>query len=225
MVRPQWHIERTPIFHITSIDNLQNIFKEGFLYSTNHAPCDHTSIANEEIQSRRAEKPVVIEPNGVIHDYVPFYFAPRSPMLFSNCKGNHENAKPQEDIVYIVCNAQNIHSNNLPYVFYDRHAVLATAKPYNDIQHLNSVDWELFFELPLCGQFSKFWQYKVDENHPKWIKRPEVRQAEFLVYEKLDWSFFDYIVTMNKERTSQVESILSSFGVTLDVKTDQTYYF
>jgi hypothetical protein len=77
----------------------------------------------------------------------------------------------------------------------------------------------------LCGQFSKYWQYKDDENHPKWIKRPEVRQAEFLIYEKLSWNNVDLIVTMNKERTSQVESILSSFGMTTTVKTDSNFYF
>jgi hypothetical protein len=45
------------------------------------------SIAYEGIQQRRSEIEIPIPPYGILHDYIPFYFAPRSPMLYAIHKG------------------------------------------------------------------------------------------------------------------------------------------
>lgn len=48
----------------------------------------YTNIAHQNIQDRRAYRQVPFDPGGVLHDYVPFYFAPRSPMLYTISRGN-----------------------------------------------------------------------------------------------------------------------------------------
>lgn len=78
---PDWLYKTTFIYHITAIDNLRSVLEAGQLYSTNDRPDNHTSIANADIQSRRATQVVEVEPGGVIHDYVPFYFAPIPHLL------------------------------------------------------------------------------------------------------------------------------------------------
>ncbi len=225
MSLPDWLFDTTWIYHITAIENLPGILESGCLYATNHGTNNHTSIANRDIQSRRSAKKVALSPGGVIHDYVPFYFAPRSPMLYANHNGSFENARPQEEIVHLRTTAQVIHNNNLPYVFYDQHAATDYATPYNSLNNLDKIDWELFFERPLIGNYAQYWNDRYDENHPKWINRKAVRQAEFLVHKKLDWQNIEFIGTMNKNRTQQVKSILSEFGLETPIETKVNWYF
>ena len=49
---------------------------------------NYTNIAYESIQDRRSIKSVPCGVGGSLHDYVPFYFAPRSPMLYTIHRGN-----------------------------------------------------------------------------------------------------------------------------------------
>ena len=70
------------IYHFTSLNNLESIISEGLL-STNLKIDNgvvHENIANNEIQERRKTMKVTCGPQGVVHDYVPFYFAKRTPM-------------------------------------------------------------------------------------------------------------------------------------------------
>jgi hypothetical protein len=72
-------------------------------------------IAYQNIQGRRAGRAVPIHPNGILHDYVSFYFAPRSPMLMTINSGNGPNCPyRQDDIVHLVSNVQDIAALGLP---------------------------------------------------------------------------------------------------------------
>lgn len=71
----------TFIYHITSIENLHSILSNNGLVCINQLHNEGSSFVNiayEQIQSRRSEKQVPLPPYGNLHDYVPFYFAPRS---------------------------------------------------------------------------------------------------------------------------------------------------
>lgn len=72
------------IYHITHISNLPGILARGGLI------CDRTAqdlklvnIGHNNIKERRLRKPVPVGPGGTVGDYVPFYFAPLSPMLYA----------------------------------------------------------------------------------------------------------------------------------------------
>lgn len=85
--------EPTLIFHITHVDNLPKIIEAGGLrcdrlraQSTDAAVC----IAHQHIKDRRARRAVPCAARGFVSDYVPFYFAPRSPMLYTINRGNVE---------------------------------------------------------------------------------------------------------------------------------------
>jgi hypothetical protein len=72
------------LFHITALDNLTMICQQGELTSKTKGASlgiQYHNIAHTGAQSTRAQKSVINPPGGSVHDFVPFYFAPRSPML------------------------------------------------------------------------------------------------------------------------------------------------
>ncbi len=78
------------LYHITDFNNLESILEEGKLLASNvvkEKGFEYENIAHNNIQSRRLMKAVPLPPHGDLHDYVPFYFAPRSPMLYAIHKG------------------------------------------------------------------------------------------------------------------------------------------
>src|SRR5260370_31895601 len=71
---------------MTAIPNLSGIAKSKMLHANavlQKKKIQHANIAYQGAQGKRATKLVARPPAGVIHDYVPFYFAPRSPMLMA----------------------------------------------------------------------------------------------------------------------------------------------
>src|SRR5690625_3615100 len=100
-------LENVLLYHITHISNLESIIKQGSLWS--HAQIkEHTihyiDVANHDIQSRRERTKIPVGAGGYLHNYVPFYFAPRSPMLYAL----KMQPIPQDDIVYFMTNTQAI---------------------------------------------------------------------------------------------------------------------
>lgn len=74
----------TRLFHITAIANLPAICMAGALLSKNDgavAGINYQNIAHAGAQGAMAGRTVPNPPGGLVHDFVPFYFAPRSPML------------------------------------------------------------------------------------------------------------------------------------------------
>ena len=77
------------LFHITAIDNLEMICQQGALLSKEKLSktkdqqlgLQYYNIAHAGAQGARAIKSVTNPPGGLVHEFVPFYFAPRSPML------------------------------------------------------------------------------------------------------------------------------------------------
>ena len=84
-------MEKTCIYHITPLDNLTSIIQCNGIHCCckNEQPIGCRNIAYENIQ-RRSSTIVQLPPKGTLHEYVPFYFAPRSPMLYTIQKGNVE---------------------------------------------------------------------------------------------------------------------------------------
>lgn len=81
------------IYHITHVDNLAGMIREGRLW------CDgqrisrnlvNTNIGYSHIKERRMRHQVAVAAGGTLGDYVPFNFCPRSVMLYVVAQG-HEN--------------------------------------------------------------------------------------------------------------------------------------
>ncbi|MGD9125394.1 MAG: DUF4433 domain-containing protein, partial [Desulfarculaceae bacterium] len=100
------------VYHITHIRNLSGIIQKGGLLSDsilNTKNLKFTGIAYDHIKRRRLECLVTVPPGGTVGDYVPFYFAPRSPMLYTIHRGNVENYHDgQEKIIYLVAETNQV---------------------------------------------------------------------------------------------------------------------
>ena len=74
--------------HFTHVDNLRQILADGVLYSDVLVGSRlRTEVGDRQIKADRRRYPVTCEPGGYPADYVPFYFAPRSPMLYRIARG------------------------------------------------------------------------------------------------------------------------------------------
>ncbi|TXK41478.1 DUF4433 domain-containing protein [Nonomuraea sp. C10] len=90
------------LLHFTHVDNIEGITATG-LVADNRQPATAVECAEPGIKERRRQQPVTIEPGGVVADYVPFYFAPRSPMLHRiHNDGVTGYCQGQRPLVYLV---------------------------------------------------------------------------------------------------------------------------
>jgi hypothetical protein len=192
----------TPIYHITHIDNLSSIINSGGLIACSklrQQQINYTDIAHEQIQSRRANKLVPCSVRGVLHDYVPFYFAPRSPMLYAIHKGNVQGYQGgQNSIIHLVTEIEKIVELNLDFAFPDGHAIMDYSDFYDDISALHDViDWELME--------SKYW-FDTEE----YPNRKFFRQAEFLVHQFYPWKFIKEIGVVNNSIKIKVQNLFQN---------------
>lgn len=215
------------LFHITAIANLAAICETGALLSKNAgelAGIDYQNIAHRGAQHARARRPVLNPPGGGVHDYVPFYFAPRSPMLYAINAGNVADCDwRQADILHLETTVQRVVAENSEFVFYDRNATLAYANAHTDLARLDEIAWDLLTETPNLDGFCKYWQTKLSE--PRYAERMERRQAEFLVKSSVPLGNFLKIGVIDDNRASEVRTILQAAGVDLPVEVKRDWYF
>lgn len=206
----------TPIFHITNIDNLSLIIADSAVRTIANlraASVGYTSIAHTSIQDRRAYTEVPCGPGGCLHDYVPFYFGARSPMLYSIYRGNVEGYEQgQEAVIYLMSTAQVVSQANLGYVFTDGHGIMGFTDFYDDLVHLGEVDWPLMNE--------RYWRDTVDDPD-----RKRRRQAEFLVSGGFPWTLVEAIVVMNTARVGQVQKLLRRAAHKPPVSVQRNWYY
>jgi hypothetical protein len=215
------------IFHMTAICNLASIAKSKKLYSNallQKKKIEYGNIAYQGAQGKRATKMVAKPPGGVIHDYVPFYFAPRSPMLFTINKGNVEGCPHrQQDIVHFMTTVEAVIADQSPYVFYDYNATLSIATCYSDVKNLTKIDWNLFHELPCLDGYCKYWHSVLD--NPKYSLRQETRQAEFLVHKSVPLKLIGLVGAYNEAKAAEVSQIFEEAGIELEVQAKPEWYF
>ncbi len=215
------------IFHITAIPNLAGIAKSKMLRANamlQKKKIQHANIAYQGAQGKRATKLVARPPGGVIHDYVPFYFAPRSPMLMAVNGGRVEGCPyRQQDIVHFATTVEAVVAAGLPFVFYDYNATLDYASCYSDVRHLDKIDWDLFYETPRLDGYCAYWFSNV--NKPRYIRRMETRQAEFLVHKSVQLNLMNCVGVYNPEKASEVQEIFNDAGLNIPVEVKTAWYY
>ena len=158
---------------------------------------DYVDIAYQGIQYRRASTRVPCGAGGVLHDYIPFYFAPRSPMLYAIHKGNVEGYREgQTPVIHLVCEAEAIEAAEICFVFTDGHAVIGYTSFFDDLQDLDlAIDWEIME--------ARYWA-DTDEDGD----RKRRRQAEFLIHEFCPWTLIQEIGVIDNEIKKKVKEML-----------------
>ena len=215
------------LFHITAIANLSAICAAGALLSKNAVAqngIDYQNIAHQGAQGARSIKSVPNPPGGMVHDFVPFYFAPRSPMLMAINAGRVGGCDwRQADILHFETTVEQAVSLGEDFVFYDLNATLAWSTPYTNLTDLDKVAWDLICDQPALDGYCKYWQSVI--GHERYSDRMEKRQAEFLVRNQVPLIKFTCIGVIDEEKATQVRAILTRAGVDLPVAVKRDWYF
>lgn len=135
------------LFHFTHRLNLPSVIAYG-LRSDSAVRADGSlavEVGEDRIKEQRRRRGVPIGPGGVVADYVPFYFAARSPMLYAISRGNVPAYQDgQNPLVYLVTDLDRLQKVGCRFVFTDRNAYYQTATYAEDPAELDQlVDWEL----------------------------------------------------------------------------------
>jgi hypothetical protein len=191
----------TPIYHITHVDNLPRIIADGGLRccaDLRRNSVAYRDIAFGHIQDRRARTVVTCGPRGSLQEYVPFYFGPRSPMLYTISRGNVASYQEgQGSVVHLVSNVQAVQAASLPSVFTDGHATMMMSDFYDDLARLDQVDWPLM-------------QARDWFDIPAYPDRKRRRQAEFLVHRSFPWDLVTAIGVVSQSMRQRTEAVLGA---------------
>lgn len=215
------------LFHITAIANLPQICNAGMLVSKKRGAAvgiDYQNIAHRGAQGARALRALPDPPGGTVHDYVPFYFAPRSPMLSAIHNGRVAGCVWQQaDIVQFETTVDRVTSGGKPFAFFDRNATLRHSHCYTDLARLDVVAWDLLTEAPQLDGFCKYFHDRSAE--ARHADRMERRQAEFLVKDAISLDQFTRIGVIDQQRADEVGTLLRAAGVNLRVDAMRDWYF
>lgn len=207
----------TPIYHITHVANLAGIITDGGLWCDRLRAIRATgavSIAHQHIKERRAKRSVLVAAGGTLADYVPFYFAPRSPMLYTIHRGNvHGYTKGQQPVVHLVSTVETAVALNKAWAYTDGHAEMTISQFFADLEQLSEVvDWAVMQ--------SQYWNDTVDDND-----RKRRRQAEFLVHEFFPWHAISRIGVHDNAVRYQVELALQNVNHQPEVVVEAGWYY
>jgi hypothetical protein len=134
---------------MTRIERLPSVVEHGLLpdNACRQQQITGVEIGYDHIKRRRARRVVPCGAGGTLADYVPFYFAPRSPMLYAITRGQvSAEAARTDQIVYLVSSTQSLRRAGLTVIASNRHAELDYAELSDldgDLDHDGFVDWPL----------------------------------------------------------------------------------
>jgi hypothetical protein len=155
---------------MTHIENVPHILQNGITHSTSqNSNPDFVPIGDITLIATRND--LLLTSGRNLSEYIPFYFGPRTPMLYVIQNGfNAVAATPAENIVYCVTSIQKIIELGLDYIFSDGHAVdrLSTQYTPKDIEDIEDL-------VDFNAVKAKYWRDDDDLD----LKRR--KEAEFLV--------------------------------------------
>ena len=138
-------------------------------------------------------RPILKGPDGVLGDYVPFNFCPRSVMLYVISQGLVDGySEGQGRVIHLVSSVEKVIETGQPYLFTDRHAEPPEAEYFEGLGDLSKLRWDIIESNNWGGD----------------IRRP-IKQAEFLVHQSFPWTGVLEIGAMTKEAVEEVERIVS----------------
>ena len=203
------------LYHFAHLDTLPAILASGQLVSSNELASREKQpaqdIGSPTLQRRRARTRVPL--GGTLHDYVPFYFAPRSPMLYRLGKEwTQAGERDTRDLVYLVSSVGQVEAHRLPFTFSLYHAVTRPNEFLTEASDLHRVDWALMRR--------RMWTDTREDND-----RQRRRQAEFLVRDRLPLMALEGFATFDGERADRVSALVGKHGLDLRGKPKPEWYF
>lgn len=182
-------------FRLTHIDNIPYIMHNGLVRASSPLRNEnYVPIGDSQVIQIRKER----EFSGHhLSDYLPFYFGPRSPMLYVIQHGFNGVTKVEpEKIVYCIVRIADIIENNVDCIFTDGHALSSLTNYYkkNELVNLNSI-------VKYEDVYSTYWNIETDID----LKRR--KEAELLINGDLPIQYLRGLVVYNKKAKEHLVSI------------------
>ncbi len=206
------------IYHIVHIDRLPSILADGCLWSDGVIATRNaggTIIGMNAIKQRRLGLPVSCHAGDSVGNFVPFYFCPRSVMLFVIHKANHP------ELAYRGGQGQIIHLEA------DLNQVVEWADA-------NACKWA--FSLSNAGSF--YAQFRSRLNQLSEVNWPAVaatdfrpadisegKQAEFLMHHSFPWALIERVGVCTQGIGQQVVNAIQGVVHRPPVEIKREWYY
>jgi len=187
------------LHYITPIGNLGSILEHGILSHSRAEEIDHESVADPEVQERRAEKRV---PEGrPLHEYVNLYFHARNPMMY-------RRRRQHEEICVLSVHKEVLNEEGT--VIADRNAssdYVRFGRGAEDLDILHD-QWVYARDWTHANQLSQ-WQHR------------SIKCAEVLVPDRVDPTHVRRIFVSREKSKENVKEIVED----LEVKVNPDLFF
>jgi hypothetical protein len=211
--------EHPKIYHITHVHNLAKIISDAMLWSDaerirRNLACEIVGMS--EIKRRRLEEiEVDCNPGTMVGQYVPFYFCPRSVMLFIL----HMRNRPglgyqggQGPIVHLRADLNAVlnwvREQGRRWAFSKGNAGAYYAEFFNDVRGLNDLNWDFIS--------------RADWRDPD-VK--EAKQAELLIEASFPWELIELIGVMDKTREQQTAAVVHTAAHQPRIAIERSWYY
>jgi hypothetical protein len=207
------------IYHITHLDNLPNIASRMELASdanriASGLTCSLVGMSTIK-QRRLTEIEVLCHPGTKVGQYVPFYFCPRSIMLFILHKANNPELTyrgGQKPIVHLEIDLYAAirwaDANRVRWAFSNGNAGAYVTSFFNDPLDLCNLDW-----IAIGSR---------DFSDPR-VK--EGKQAEFLMFGTLPWMLVNKIGTIDNIVATKAQAALVNTRHQPEIAAEPSWYF
>jgi len=205
------------IYHITHVDNLASIIGDGCIWSDaeiHRRRCNGPIIGINRIKHRRLfDLEVPSHPELHVGDCVPFYFCPRSVMLYIIHRGNHQDLEyqgGQGPIIHLETDVREVADwakcQGVRWAFTLSNAGSNYFESRCDLDQLEEINWSA-----------------VRTND--WASCKEGKQAEFLVEDHFPWELVQRIGVESKKVYGQVVATMGSspHRPTIELRRDWYY--
>lgn len=211
--------EEPTIYHITHVRNLRQIASDGAIWSDSERDrrrVDCVVVGMSELKRRRLhELEVKCHPGTKVGQYVPFYFCPRSIMLYILHRGNHPEVRfreGQRPIVHLQADLQKVvrwaNESGVRWAFSNTNAGAKYARFYRSFEELSELNWNAI----AAGDF-----------RDPTVK--EGKQAEFLVFGAFPWTLIERVGVADRMILSSVEEILRVAKHRPSMSVESAWYF
>ena len=191
---PMPFLPQPTIYHIVHASRLSSIIRDRYLWCdakmTLRGNDTGISIGMNKIKKRRLEE-LTLDSHPDLHvgDCVPFYFCPRSIMLYMIYRRNHPELTyrgGQDPIIHLQANLHEAvtwaDSHDQRWAFTSSNAGSYTFEDYADLSQLDQLNWDA-----------------IRTN--QWSQRIDGKQAEFLMEYSFPWKLISRIGVNSRKTT------------------------
>lgn len=191
---------RPMIYHIVHVDRLPRIVADRCLWCDGEIAERHPdlpTIGMQDIKARRLrELTLPSHPGLFVGHCVPFYFCPRSVMLYLLHRGNHVNLRyrgGQGPILHLEADIRTVvkwaESSNLRWAFTLQNAGSRYFEDRADLARLGDLNWDA-----------------IDAHD--WQGCKEEKQAEFLLENHLPWELVSRVGVHSTTMRDRVKEVI-----------------